>query len=262
MSHYTVAVFMTDDSQSVDDLLAPYDENITVAPYVKATKAQLIQDEKAALKRVAESSYARWKKDPKGYEAKCFNPAHIEYLKSIPKRLKMTDEELYQEAIKGYENELSPDGDLLSTYNPNSKWDWYTIGGRWAGMLILKGKSKKARGCNAAFASEIDFEAMQSKAAAELQPYEEAMQSPFMKEEYMRERFPTEEEYIKRATAFSTYAVVTPDGRWHAPGDMGWWGMSSETSEDERAWELSYYDRFIKPAVENNWYLVIVDCHI
>ena len=63
-------------------------------------------------------------------------------------------------------------------------------------------------------------------------------------------------------TAFSTYAVVTPDGKWHAPGKMGWWGFASETPEDEWMWENNYYDRFIKPALENNWYLTIVDCHI
>jgi hypothetical protein len=25
-----------------------------------------------------------------------------------------------------------------STYNSDSKWDWYTVGGRWAGLLKLK----------------------------------------------------------------------------------------------------------------------------
>lgn len=260
MSHYTVAVFMTDDSQSIDELLAPYDEGITVATYVKSTKAQLIQAEKDNLKQVVDGPYARWKKDPEGYEAKCSKPAHIEFLKSIPQRLQRTDEELYKEAIKGYEDSLSENGDLLSTYSPNSKWDWYTVGGRWAGMLMLKGKNAKV--CDAAYVTEIDFEVMQRKAAATLKPYEDAMKSSYTKEEYMRERFPTEAEYVKRYTAFGTYAVITPDGKWHAPGNMGWWGMSSETPEEERVWELNYYDRFIKPAIENNWYMVIVDCHI
>jgi hypothetical protein len=29
------------------------------------------------------------------------------------------------------EDMVKPNGDLLSTYNPNAKWDYYTIGGAW-----------------------------------------------------------------------------------------------------------------------------------
>lgn len=32
-------------------------------------------------------------------------------------------------------NGLDDEGNQWSTYNPNSKWDWWTIGGRWAGLL-------------------------------------------------------------------------------------------------------------------------------
>ena len=145
-----------------------------------------------------------------------------------------------------------------TTYNPESKWDWYEIGGRWKDLLILKSKLI----CDSALVSDIDFQTMQQRDAAELRPYEEAMTKSFMKEEYMRERFRNEEEYIKLSTVFSTYAVVTPDGEWHAMGDMGWWGMSSETAEEEREWILAYYDRFIKPAIEKGWRMTIVDCHI
>lgn len=263
MSHFTVAVFMTDDeSQNIDELLAPYDENIKAAPHVKLTKAELIQEERDRLQQSFSTLYADWQKDPKAYEAKHPNPGHLQFLKSIPERMKWTDEQIYQDAIKGMEDELNENGDLMSTYNPDSKWDWYTTGGRWKGMLVRKGEGKNAKGCDEAFVCEIDFEAMRRKAEAELQPYEKAMKDSCMKEEYMRERFPSDEEYARRVTAFSTYAVVTPDGKWHAKGSMGWWGMSSETPKEERAWDLSYYEQFIKPALNNNWYLVIVDCHI
>ena len=70
MNCYTVAVFMSDDKQSVDDLLAPYDENLEVPPHM----------------------------------------------------------------IK---SPLNEDINVLTTYNPQSKWDWYEIGGRWSGLLIL-----------------------------------------------------------------------------------------------------------------------------
>jgi len=265
MSHYTVAVFTKSKEQSIDELLAPYDENILVAPYVKKNKAQLIQGEKDELKDVFLDSYSEWKNDPKGYELKNRKWGYIDFLKSIPERMEWTDEQLYQEAIRFYDKkDLTPEGDLISTYNPKSKWDWWVIGGRWNGLLIPKVKKnpKKPQSCNAAYVTDIDFEAMKQRDEAKIEPYEEAMKTSHLKESYMRERFPTEDEYIKRSTAFSTYAAITPDGVWHAKGEMGWWGMSSETSAEDRAWDLGYQERFIKSALENNWYMTIVDCHI
>jgi hypothetical protein len=194
---------MSDDKQSINDLLAPYDRNLQATPDVNATKDQL-------------------------------------------------------------------DEDLLSTYNPKPKWDCYEIGGRFQGLLILKNEKKGLRGTpgsttemtegyDGAFVSDVDFEAMKRRDTANLPRYEDAMKKSFIKEAYMRERFPTEKEYIERETTFSTYTVITPDGKWHSQGEIGWWG---DTAEEERAWQRGYHDRFIKPAIENNWYMVIVDCHI
>ncbi len=201
MSHYTVAVFMTKpDNRTLSKLLAPYDENKPVVPYVYETKARLIKAQKEHLRRSGG------------------NPSE------------MTKEQLYQEAIKwhGAEPEMiNESGDLLTTYNPESKWDWWEIGGRWKNKLILK-KGFEGSPCNEALASDIDFQAIEHR----------------------------------DKEAFSTYAVITPDGRWHAPGIMGWWGVSSESSEEEQEWSRSYESRFIKSALENNWYMVIVDCHI
>jgi len=51
MSHYTVAVFTKNKHDSIEKLLAPYDENIQVAPYVERTKAQIIQYERDELQK-------------------------------------------------------------------------------------------------------------------------------------------------------------------------------------------------------------------
>ncbi|HJJ12563.1 MAG TPA: hypothetical protein OIM48_04590 [Clostridiaceae bacterium] len=68
-------------------------------------------------------------------------------------------------------------------------------------------------------------------------------------------------EYEKYNNIFSTYAVITPDGKWYEPGKMGWWGISSATPEQEIEFEKSYEERFIKTA-NPEWTLTIVDCHI
>ena len=67
-----------------------------------------------------------------------------------------------------------------SAYNPNSKWDWYQLGGRWSGMLKLKEGADGEVGepsfisevraevgyADQAFKRDIDFEGMRNEAEA------------------------------------------------------------------------------------------------
>ena len=107
MSHYAVGVFHRKD-QTVDELLAPYSENLKVDPYVSMSRREAIE-------------YAR--KHIKGYEGK-------------------TDEECWQfMADDAGEGMTDADGNILSTYNPRSKWDWWYEGGRWGGMLNSQGST-------------------------------------------------------------------------------------------------------------------------
>ena len=36
---------------------------------------------------------------------------------------------------------IGDNGELYSTYNPNSKWDWYKVGGRWSKILKTKNEN-------------------------------------------------------------------------------------------------------------------------
>ena len=79
------------------------------------------------------------------------------------------------------------------------------------------------------------------------------------RESYIKECYPTEAEYIERETMFKTYAVLTPDGEWIAPGEMGWFGFSSDTPEEQREWDRNYHKFFEQFA---DCYITVVDCHI
>jgi len=238
MGYFSLAVYTTTKEQSVDDLLAPYNKSVKVAPYVAdIIKAQLIHEERNLLQQDYTEYYTKWKKDPAGYEAKCKNSEHIAYLKTIPVKMKFTDEELYQKALEQNKLHVNQDGDVLSACNPVSKWDWWTIGGLLHGELITKNNKH----CDAAFVRDLDFEAMRLRDAAMLTPYEEAMTNGFYTEEYMRESFPTEEEYLTRRTAFSTESVIMPDGRWYEPGKMSLFSASPTPTEDKRTWDDTYY---------------------
>lgn len=188
MSHFNLAIFTLDENPNLDEIMEPFFEGNRVEPYIDMTKSELIEDARRQMQCIFETRYAEWKAHPSEYE-KGVNPSHIEYLKKLPELMKRSDEELYQEAIEGYEeDDLDEDGNLLSTCNPNSKWDWYEVGGRWHGMLLLKPGKKGSRGSpglmtpasgnyDAAYAADIDFEQMRKQSIAKLTPYEKMLTS-------------------------------------------------------------------------------------
>lgn len=273
MSHYTVLV-MSDSEADVEDLLAPFNENLEVERYVKATKEELIEGERKDIISYRDGNYAEFLGDIKGYKEKYGkNEGHIKYLEEdFPKRLANLDNDdfLYQEAIKYYEEEdINEDGSVSSTYNPKSKWDWYVEGGRWSGSLRLKDGSK----VDSAYASEIDFSPDEEEAKRyariwdlvvegfEPKNQDERDTLRWNNKEYILNKFKTKGEYVKINSAFHTYAVLTPDGEWHEPGKMGWFGMSHATNEQEIEW-YNNYSKFVEEAIENNWLITVVDCHI
>ncbi len=160
--------------------------------------------------------------------------------------------------------------------NPNAKWDWYRIGGRWISMLIPKKNTKsvgvvgdagmfssaKLGRFDSMLVSDIDFEAMRQEAMKDLTPYDKLMEESYYLKEYLKKKYPNEEAYILDSTTFSTYAAVTPDGVWHSKGTMGWFGFGSDTVESSNEFRDSYREKFIEPAIKNGWYMTIVDCHI
>ena len=230
MSHFTVAVIHRAD-QDIEELLAPYDENKEVEPYVQYSRQEAIDHARKNYKSAAGK----------------------------------TDEECWQMVAE--DEKTDENGNILSTYNPQSTWDWWTVGGRWSGMLRLKNGST----VDSARIGDIDF-ALDERVyrrclrfwdvVVEHQPQIEGEDFfNIYKESYYREFFGDRETYARQQAQFSTYAVVTPDGVWHGKGKMGWWAMSSETAEEARDWEEHYKERFID-AFDEDMLLTIVDCHI
>ena len=138
MSHFCVYVFH-DENTTVDELLAPYDENIEFAPYVLYTKEQAIAKVRSEIEDFRNGIYKEYLEDPVKYKENWGHlKTHIEYLENeFPKKLNWTDEECYEDIAKWRREEgmVAEDGSILSTYNPKAKWDWYQVGGRWRGGI-------------------------------------------------------------------------------------------------------------------------------
>lgn len=231
MSHYVVAVIHKPD-QEVEDLLAPYDENTQVEEYIEFSKQEAID--------YAKENYAKDKP--------------------------MSDSEAW--AIMADGRKTDKKGNIYSTYNPKSKWDWWEIGGRWDKYITTK-QGEKA---NAALIKNIDTKIDQKEYDSAIDFWEVVVDKTkkakddseywsFYKPEYYLEYYGDKETYAKCMASFSTYAVITPDGEWHSCGRMGWFGCSDETPEELRDWHLNYKERFLNKE-NGDLILTIVDCHI
>lgn len=271
MSHFTVLVI----GKNVDEQLAPYDENIEVPKYIEYTKEQLIQKGKDEMKQYAEKgAYAKY---IGGFDE---NHAHIKYLQEkFPKQLQWTDEEFYEDQIKDIDPEdIDEEGNVWSTYNPNSKWDWYVEGGRWAGMLITKDGNR----VDSARKGDIDFNAMLKDQIdnlnAQYDEYEAALRlvddantdeekaeaektlniAKFMAFGYNGTSV-SREEYLSRITAPLITFAVLKDGEWYEQGKMGWFCHVTDEMTDE---EWSETIQQLIDEADDDEIFTIVDCHI
>lgn len=180
--------------------------------------------------------------------------------------------------------------------NPNAKWDWYQIGGRWAGMLKVHadcencGTGEKSWGWgneNPYFSygdyKKVDFARIKDLVFSDYQrKYDEAKrfwelvveeQPPlndadkklieynFYKPTYYTNTYTDKETYAECEATFSTYAVIDKNGNWIAKGEMGFWGISTEEKNQVVDFIKNYKKNVFDNAGDDD-YITIVDCHI
>ena len=304
MSHFAIlAVRKAGNPISYEEAMERYNECAEVEPYIyktyeEAAKAgkerlgRLVDDEKikdltAGMSKdewIAKHSPV-W--DSEEY-AKYAGETYERYTKKLELVKKYLDGTVTDKECHDFyceeEDRVDKDGNILSTYNPESKWDWYSIGGRWSGELkIKKSKVKKygSKEVDEALKGDIDWAAMNSitpeqrehakrfwKYYVMEEPYpgtdeekKKELGFTFYTKEYYLKRYKTIEGYLKSLSTWYLRAVLDDDGEWHEVGEMGWFGMSSESEDEDAKWEEEFYDRFIKPLPEDA-VLTVIDCHI
>ena len=150
MSHFVGLVF----GDNIEDILEPYNENREVDEYVVFTKDEAVDEVKKrhadeyewALKH--KDDYTNPKDDWEKQQQYIINRA-------LDRGLFTSYEDAWEEAKKwGYR--MDENENLLSTYNPDSKWDWYVEGGRFNGFLILNDGSTT----NYAEKGDVDWQRM------------------------------------------------------------------------------------------------------
>lgn len=216
--------------------------------------------------------------------------------------------------------------------NPDAKWDWYQVGGRWSGYFKLKANAMDAPGTLAkvggsgVFGNEpkfdadivtrgdVDSEGMRDEAGNKAgdrwdrvhavidgTPEPESWDSVRERHEsiddarefygaqerikavrdhdrkcFEEKRFEDEllgwsesvekfsvsrEVFVQEArdSAICPYAYIYK-GEWRAPGDMGWWGFSSDTEESKRVFLKEFNELW--NSLPDDTVLTLTDCHI
>lgn len=121
MSHFTVMII----GENPEDQLEPYAEDLKVDEYSRG----LVSEE-----------------EKQSFIDYYTNKDNVNISK-LTENANMSFDELYKqygEDWNGLHWRKDENGQWndYSTYNPNSKWDWYSLGGRWSGAFITKLKEK------------------------------------------------------------------------------------------------------------------------
>lgn len=213
MSHFVGLCF----GDNWENDLEQYYEGLEVEPYIHRTKEEAI--EKAKKHHTENYEYA-----VKKLESDTLTPEDRDYYTTVVSRgCSLTDEEAWEE-VQNWGYEIDDEGNLLTTYNPDSKWDWYSIGGRWGGFLPLKELDSEGDHLttNEALVGEIDWEYL------------------------LNEQFPP-------------FCYVDENGEWFEKGEMGWFCyVEEEQPEDE--WKTQFRD-YLR-TLDSDCLVTVIDFHI
>jgi len=232
MSHFTVIV--SERNMSAEEALAPFNENTEVEPYETECYCISIRAGDAATEVMA-ASYGP------GYIGKCRDQVHAAGLneEDSDKLWRELTGPFFarQDALKREFRKLGPNpdcekcrgtGTVLSTYNPQSKWDWYSLGGRWLGYFKLKGRKGGKLGRAGVFGNEAAPSTCDQARFGDIE------------------------------TPDRPFAFIDHDGAWHERAKMGWWACTSNERDDEYEAE---WQAFLASCTPDD-VLAMYDCHI
>ena len=191
MSHFVGLCF----GDNWEDYLENYYEGLEVEAYVAYTKEEAIDE----VKKMRAYNYER---AVEMLQKPDLNSKQIEHYQNIIDLGLFISYEDAWKAAQDWGYEIDEDENLLSTYNPESRWDWYSIGGRWDGFLHYKDVEPGLEETNEAYIHELDMD-------------------------YLLENIP--------------FCFVTEDGEWREKGEMGWW-CSVSNEKPEETWKQQFRD--------------------
>ena len=307
MSHFSVAV-ITDDMEKIDELLEPYQENNMESVDRKYLKFYSITNKekenwkKESTVRILMPNGNLLKRYDEKFEMKKRGDKVITTTYEIPsncKEVKIPYKVLFktfEEYMNYMHNQKDNDtNDYGYWENPNARWDWFCIGGRYGNCLLTKKDNKDVienneeknlhnkeapksyKWVSAAKIKDIDFEKMHEisneykKAIrfweiyvdgkeAETEEEKEQIKWAYYTRKYYIKKYKNKKTYAEIEGTFSTWALLE-NTRWQERGKMGIFAMNNSTGKSELKFIKKFVKAINKPENQNK-YLIIIDCHI
>ncbi len=180
----------------IDRIMEPYSEHLEVESYISKTADEVREEYEEASKK------------------------HPEY----------KDMDIEEWSEKWYGEKLDKEGNLLSTFNQDSFYDWYRVGGRWDGYLT----DNRRRSDNGFNFDDIHEEVENNSISVE--------------------------DMIKNIDNYEYLPgkLLDTDGSVYEHRKYGWFGMSEDVKGDD-IWKKEFVQ-----VLHNNrdCYLVSLDCHV
>lgn len=182
MSHFTVLII----GENIEEQMARYEEstkNPQFRTFVNTEKEDLIEYMTKTLKVVIlpnGKKTTEYDQDYKVYDPKLFYSKYVFPEGSITREEKFCEFfetfEEYKDKWCGSETRDAEMGEYGYWNNPESRWDWYSVGGRWTGFFKPKAGASGTLGRSGAFDNkprsgwvdsalikDIDFEGMRAE---------------------------------------------------------------------------------------------------
>ena len=263
MSHFSLMAINFKNEDELDNAMSLYDESREVPEYIAKTRQEIL-----------DLCIQRYNENQEIIQAYIDDPAAaVDKYGDLARRLyenrndptdihNIKDPEVfYQRYVSG--STVDKDGNLLSTYNPNSKWDYYSVE-EVTTIKAIKELYQRYR---------EEFDKQQAPRYSRMWDVIVEGQKPepdmfFMlwgapNREYLLSTHKTKEAFLefKKNSYAPSYAVLTTTSGWYAPGNVGWFATSSAGPQDEESFAANYYKMFVEP-YDDDTPVYLIDCHI
>lgn len=167
--------------------------------------------------------------------------------------------ETFEQWIDGWSGDKQNDQGIWGRWtNPDKKWDWWTVGGRYSNRLVVGNHPN-----DIAQKSACNWDAMAlQRQARRIAGWTEASNNADFNDERKRHEFfygiPADADrdtYVNTDPGFQCFALLNSDG-WHEKSKMHWFAIHDENPE----WPAEF--RRLFDSIPDDHYLAVVDCHI
>lgn len=239
------------------------------------TREEVISRAKGKLEEFNKVFYSKYLMDKESFKKQYkYWPGFLEYVEKVfPEELKRSDDEIYEDIVR---HQLSlkrkEDGSVSLDYNPDRKFARYSLPRTQGTLWDFKCPDRKIRRKTKGRVKDLMRERRPLKnERVNLQKYwDGVMKRPEDVKEIIEldgltpdtsERYKDccnkrdaligiygdFENFLKYNNKVQSFAVITPDGKWHENVLRDWFGNVTHIIEGEKEWIDNYYERFIEP---------------